>query len=120
MKSSVIKEMSSSEIRERIENEKSMFLKLRMNHLVEKENALATRTLQGFDNTLPTMSVEEASDLLGFAGDGRRGTHAFGKALETVSNFPHLVKKVYREIRVGGNQVIEDRFPDLDGFKKYK
>ena len=41
MKASVIKEMSSSEILERIDNEKAMLQKLRMNHTVSPlENPL--------------------------------------------------------------------------------
>ena len=41
MKAAIIKEMSSSEIRERIDNEKNMLQKLRMNHTVSSlENPL--------------------------------------------------------------------------------
>ena len=41
MKATVIKEMSSSEIKERIDNEKSMLQKLKMNHTVSPlENPL--------------------------------------------------------------------------------
>ena len=41
MKSSVIREMSLAEIREKIEVEKNMYLKLRMNHVVSSlENPL--------------------------------------------------------------------------------
>ena len=41
MKATVIKEMSSSEIQERIDNEKAMLQKLRMNHTVSPlENPL--------------------------------------------------------------------------------
>ena len=44
MKATVIKEMSSSEIQERIDNEKAMLQKLRMNHTVSPlENPLKIR-----------------------------------------------------------------------------
>jgi len=44
MKATVIKEMSSSEIQERIDNEKAMLQKLKMNHTVSPlENPLKIR-----------------------------------------------------------------------------
>jgi len=49
-------------------------------------------------------------------GPGLRG--AFGDTLLIVAEFPSLVKHTLRVVSVGGSQVIEDRFPDLDGFKK--
>lgn len=56
MKSSVIREMSSAEIREQIENEKSMFLKLKMNHLVSNlENPIKLKYAR---KTIARLSTE--------------------------------------------------------------
>ncbi len=48
--------------------------------------------------------------------DSRLGK--FGEAIVTIAEFPSMAKQALREVTVGGNQVIIDRFPDLDGFKK--
>jgi hypothetical protein len=53
-----------------------------------------------------------------FLGNYRLG--AFGEAMVSVAAFPSLAKEVVLEITDGSGsaQVIEDRFPSLDGFKK--
>ena len=53
-----------------------------------------------------------------YDGNASSRLDAFGDALLTIAKFPSLLKETNREIIVGGRQVIEDRFPDLDGFKK--
>jgi hypothetical protein len=42
----------------------------------------------------------------------------FGEALTTIAKFPSLVKQSLIQVRGAGPQVIEDNFPDLDGFNK--
>jgi len=49
-------------------------------------------------------------------GPSLRG--AFGETLLTVAEFPSLAKQALTEIWHDGYQVIGDRFPDLDGFRK--
>jgi len=56
MKSSVIREMSLTELKERIENEKTMLIKLRMNHLVSSlENPLKLKYAR---KTIARLSTE--------------------------------------------------------------
>jgi len=50
-----------------------------------------------------------------FLGNDNLG--AFGEAMVSVAAFPTLAKEVVLDIPNNG-QLIEDRFPSLDGFKK--
>ncbi len=42
----------------------------------------------------------------------------FGKVMVKVASFPSVAKNAIHEIALGGPQVIPDRHPELDGFKK--
>ena len=52
-----------------------------------------------------------------YMGNYSLGT--FGKAMVSIASFPSLAKEVVLDITGNGSgQVIEDRFPSMDGFKK--
>jgi len=49
---------------------------------------------------------------------GNKNFGALGETISTIAEFPSLVKQVLRESSGGGDQVIADGFPFLDGFYK--
>lgn len=90
MKAAVIREMSSVEIQERIDNEKIAYQKLKMNHVVSSlENPLklkyARKTIARLSTELTMRSAQE-----GGAADARTGAD---KANNIEKNDPQEVTK---------------------------
>jgi len=84
--------------------------------LVEQKISVYILLLTLFVGAFITVSFGAAVRHVLLGGPSLRGV--FGETLLTVAEFPSLVKQVLTETQSGRNQVIEDRFPDLDGFKK--
>jgi len=73
MKAAVIREMSSVEIQERIENEKIAYQKLKMNHVVSSlENPLklkyARKTIARLSTELTARAAQEGGETAGTTG----------------------------------------------------
>lgn len=88
----------------------------RLEILVERKISVYILLLTLFVGAFITVSFGAAVRHILLGGPRFQGI--FGDTLLTIAEFPSLAKQAVKETQGGGNQVIEDRFPDLDGFKK--